>query len=96
MQVGLTIGAPFLAAVVSGLFVAPASGMRLAGPPRLLLQVAVFGSAVTALAVTGYPRLGGAFGVVTLLDGVLLAARADHDDCAHTRGAVARHRTARA
>ncbi len=46
MQVGLTIGAPFLAAVVSGLFVAPASGMRLAGPPRLLLQVAVFGSAV--------------------------------------------------
>jgi hypothetical protein len=52
------IGAPLLAAVVWGLFVAPKAARRAALPVRLALKALVFGAAALALAAVGRPALG--------------------------------------
>jgi hypothetical protein len=46
----LGLGAPLLAAVVWGLWVAPASRRRLADPARLLVEVLLFAAGMVALA----------------------------------------------
>lgn len=67
-------GAPLLAAVVWGLFVAPKAAFPVPLPWRLLIEAVVFGSAAVALIAAGRPALGGAFLVVVLINEVLLLA----------------------
>ncbi|MCW5851997.1 MAG: YrdB family protein [Anaerolineae bacterium] len=71
-RLALGLGAPLLAAVVWGLFVAPASRRRVPLPWRLLLELAIFGSAVAALAAAGQPTLGWFFGLLVVVNTVLM------------------------
>jgi hypothetical protein len=63
----LGIGAPVLAAVVWGRFVAPKASHPVADPLRLVLELAVFGGGVLGLAVAGAERLALALGVLVAL-----------------------------
>jgi len=71
-KVLLGIGAPLLAIVIWGLFVAPRAVVKVPGPVHLALQVLVFGGAAVALALTGHPILGAVFATVVLLNGILI------------------------
>ena len=53
MKVLLGAGAPLVAAVVWGLFVAPKASFAVPGAVHAALQIAVLGAAVAALAVIG-------------------------------------------
>ncbi len=72
MKIAMGIGAPLLAAVLWGTFVAPKATMALAWPFHLLLQVGIFGVAVAALAAAGRPQLAGWLGVVMMINGILM------------------------
>lgn len=54
-KLALGLGAPLLAAVVWGMFVAPKAAVSLDMPLRLVPEALVFGSAVAALFATGHP-----------------------------------------
>ncbi len=71
-KIGLGIGAPLLAAVVWGIFLAPASSRRLREPWRSILELVVFGSAIAALYSTGQRSLAVAFGLIYVINKVLL------------------------
>jgi hypothetical protein len=73
-KVALGLGAPLLAAVVWGLFVAPQATVAVPHAAHLGLQVLVFGLAAGGLAAAGRPALAGAFGVVVVLNGLLMYA----------------------
>jgi hypothetical protein len=71
----LGLGAPMLAAVIWGLWVAPASRRRLADPARLVMEVLLFAAGVVALAAAGYLLVAVGFAAVVaaniILDRVL-------------------------
>ncbi len=71
-KVALGIGAPLVAAVVWGVFVAPRAPVALPGVVVLLLQVVVFGSAAAGLVATGHRTLALAFAVVVVINAVLM------------------------
>ncbi len=54
----LGLGAPLLAALVWGLFVAPKAARRASLPVRLALKALIFGGASLGLAAAGWPALG--------------------------------------
>jgi hypothetical protein len=66
---GLGIGAPLLAAVVWGVFVAP----RAAVPEllRFVIQVLFFGSAALGLSTTGHRTLAGVFVAIVVVNAIL-------------------------
>lgn len=68
----LGLGAPLLAAVVWGTFVAPKASVSLPGALRLGLECLVFAAAVAALLAVGKPALAGAFAAVALSNRVLM------------------------
>jgi hypothetical protein len=68
----LGIGAPLLAAALWGLFLAPKSNRRLRGLPFDLLKLMLFGLAVLALYVAGQPILALVFGLIVILNRVLV------------------------
>ena len=70
----LGIGAPLLAAVVWGLFVAPRAAVPLQMPLRLVPEALVFGSAILALFATGHPRLGTSLLIVAAVNRILVLA----------------------
>lgn len=71
----LGIGAPLVAALVWGLFVAPKAVRPAPLPAKLLLKALVF-RAAAALIVAGHTALGRAFlAVVAVNEGILLAWR---------------------
>src|SRR5262249_15689103 len=70
----LGIGAPVLAAVVWGMFLAPKAAVQLPTVAYWALKAVIFGLAVLALAVAGHPTLAWIFGAVALLNGTLLYA----------------------
>jgi quinol-cytochrome oxidoreductase complex cytochrome b subunit len=72
-KLGLGLGAPLLAAVVWGLFVAPRATVAVPRAVHLALEVAVFGLAAVALYAAGQPRLALAFALVVVLNRVLIA-----------------------
>ena len=72
MKTLLAGGAPLLAAVVWGLFVAPKAAVKVPGPVHFALQVLVFGSAVAGLIAAGYSTLGLIFAVVIIANAVLM------------------------
>ncbi len=73
-RLGLGLGAPLLAAVVWGLFVAPASRRRVPLPWRLVLEAALFGAAVAGLAAAGQPTVAWAFGLLVVVNTALMLA----------------------
>lgn len=56
-KIGLGIGAPIIAVVVWGTFVAPGAPVAIPEALRLVLELVVFGSAVGALYSAGSPTL---------------------------------------
>jgi uncharacterized protein DUF2568 len=73
MKIGLGVGAPVLAAVVWGAFVAPRAAKRLPDPWRLLPEAAVFGAAAVALALAGHATLAWALAIAAALNRALIA-----------------------
>ena len=71
-KVALGIGAPLVAAVVWGVFVAPRAPVGLPGVVVLLLQVLVFGSAAAGLVATGHRTLALVFAVVVVINSILM------------------------
>ena len=69
----LGIGAPLLAAIVWGTFVAPKATVVVSSPVRFGLELLVFGAAVAALFAAGRPGLAIALGVVYAINRVLVA-----------------------
>lgn len=73
-KLALGIGAPLLAAVVWGFFIAPKATYH---PPTAIwiaLQVVVFGAAVLSLFATHHPALGLALAILAIANGALLVA----------------------
>jgi hypothetical protein len=73
-RIGLGIGAPAVAVVVWALFGAPNSAWRLQGSWLLMLRVVFFGSAAVALFTAGQRVLGVVFGLVFVVNLVLIYA----------------------
>lgn len=71
-QLGLGIGAPLIAAVVWGAFVAPKASVSVPDIFRLLAELAVFGSAVAALIAAGQPRLALALALAYVVNRTLM------------------------
>jgi hypothetical protein len=67
-RIGLGIGAPLLAAMTWGVFIAPGSDMQLAEPMRLGLEVVIFGSAAAALFATDRTRLAWTLIVIPVIN----------------------------
>jgi uncharacterized protein DUF2568 len=71
----LGIGAPLLAAVVWGAFVAPKARWPVSIPVRLVIELALFGAAAVALAAAGQPLPALALGVAALASSLLNASQ---------------------
>lgn len=71
-KIGLGIGAPFVATVVWGTFVAPGAAVPVPGALRLLLELVVFGSAVVALYTTAHPTIAWALGLAYAINRALM------------------------
>ncbi len=72
VKIGLGLGAPLLAAVVWGVFLAPASSRRLQEPWFLIVELVIFGLAIAALYSTGQRSLAVAFALIYVINKVLL------------------------
>ena len=71
-KIALGVGAPLAAAIVWGVFVSPRAPVELPGLVVLLLQVLVFGAAAAALVASGHRTLAMAFGVIVVINAVLM------------------------
>jgi hypothetical protein len=71
LKIGLGLGAPLLAAVAWGLFVAPKAAVKLPWPPRLLVELVIFGLAFAALYAAGQPGLTWIFALIYLINKLL-------------------------
>jgi hypothetical protein len=71
VRVGAGLGAPILAAVVWGMWMAPRASNRLPEPLHLIAELIIFGLAIAALYAAGRSRLALAFGVVYAINVVL-------------------------
>ncbi len=67
-KVALGIGAPLLAGIVWGLFMAPRAPFSLSMPIHTALFLVIFGAAAFALARAGQPTLAIVFAVVSVLN----------------------------
>jgi hypothetical protein len=70
----LGLGAPILAAVLWGMFVAPKAAILLQDPAKLLVELVVFGAAAAGLFAAGQPFWAGALLVVYGINRWLLAS----------------------
>ena len=68
----LGIGTPLLVSIFWGTFIAPKADFPVTIPIRILLQIVVFGLATTALFVAGKGKLSIVFGVVVLIEMILM------------------------
>jgi hypothetical protein len=79
LKLTLSVGTPFVAAIVWGTFRVPNDPGRapvaIAGWLRLVLEFAVFGSAIASLAVAGHTLLATLFGLAVLVDYLIMHAR---------------------
>jgi len=72
MKVGLAIGAPLLAALVWGAFVAPKATVPVPLSLWLLLQAIIFGLAAAGMLATGHRNLAAAFVLAVAVNSTLL------------------------
>jgi hypothetical protein len=68
LQLAAGIGLPLLTAVAWGMFLAPKSSRRLKEPWLLITKIIIFGLAVAALNIAGYPLLAGMFGLLSAIN----------------------------
>jgi hypothetical protein len=68
VNIVLAVLAPFVAAVVWGLFVSPKARFPLSRPLWVGVQVVLFGAAVTGLVASGQGVLGAIFGVAVTVN----------------------------
>ena len=73
-QVLLGLGAPLLAAIVWGLFIAPKATFEVPKAVWVGLQVVLFGAAAVALTAVAPQQLATLFVLAVVLDGAALAA----------------------
>ncbi len=66
------IGVPLIAALIWGVFVAPASNRRLDDPLRLLVEIVIFAAAALALAAADQPTIAIAFAVIAAINMALI------------------------
>jgi len=71
----LGVGAPLLAAVVWGAWVAPKAGWPVPIPTRVVIELVLFGAAVGGLAVAGQPLAAVVLGVAGLATSLLNASQ---------------------
>ena len=71
-KLAIGIGAPLLAAIVWGLFVAPQATVPLGQPWHVLIEALVFGCAAVALYAAGQPTLAWLFVLAVVLNHALL------------------------
>jgi hypothetical protein len=71
VRVGVGLGAPILAAVVWGLWMAPRAPNRLPEPLHLIAELLIFGLAIAALYAADRPRMALVFGLVYVINVVL-------------------------
>jgi Protein of unknown function (DUF2568) len=71
-KIGLAIGAPLLAAVVWGAFIAPKASVPVPVWLWLALQVVIFGLAAASLVLTGHRTLAGVFVLAVVINGALM------------------------
>ncbi len=71
-QFALGLGAPILAAIFWGLFMAPKAARPLAAPLHQVFSVLIFGLAAIALGAAGQPGLAWVFAAVYVINQVLL------------------------
>ena len=74
----LGVGAPVLAAVAWGAFVAPKAARRAAGALRVLIELVLFGAAVAVIAAAGQPWLAVVLGVAALATSLLNESQERH------------------
>ncbi|MCG3209486.1 MAG: hypothetical protein FOGNACKC_03113 [Anaerolineae bacterium] len=72
VKIGLTIGLPLLVAVVWGILLAPASSRRLQEPWLFIAELAIFGLAIGALYRTEHYYLAGIFGLIYVINKILM------------------------
>jgi quinol-cytochrome oxidoreductase complex cytochrome b subunit len=70
----LGIGAPLVAAVVWGTFVAPKATVPVSTPIRILIEVVIFGLAAGGLVAAGRPNLAWTLLIVFAINDALLYA----------------------
>jgi hypothetical protein len=71
-RVALAVGAPLLAAVAWGMFVAPRARFKVSEPVRLGVELAVFAAGVAGLAAAGRPALAWALAVAVAINSTLV------------------------
>ena len=71
----LGLGAPLVAAVVWGAWVAPKARWPVSIPTRVVIELVLFGAAVGALAVAGQPILAVILGVAAIVTSLLNASQ---------------------
>lgn len=71
-KVALGIGAPLLAAIIWGVFMAPRASVPLPEPWHLVLAVVLFGAAAAALYVAGHPTLAWVLALVFVINRILI------------------------
>ena len=71
----LSVGAPLLAAVVWGAWVAPKARWPVPMPVRVVIELVLFGAAVGGLTVAGQPVLAVVLGVAALVTSLLNASQ---------------------
>jgi hypothetical protein len=71
----LGVGAPLLAAVVWGAWVAPKARWPVPMPVRVVIELVLFGAAVGGLAVAGQPVLAVVLGIAALVTSLLNASQ---------------------
>jgi hypothetical protein len=74
LKIMLGIGLPLLVSVVWASFGAPGASRQPHGVWHLLLEVVIFGSGVVALFAAGKPSLAWVFGLVIVVNRVLMFA----------------------
>lgn len=72
MKFLLGIGSPILFAIIWGIFLAPKSSMQLGEPWLFLVELIVFGLTCWALYSTGKINLTVAFGVIYIINKILI------------------------
>ncbi|CAH2716166.1 hypothetical protein BACCIP111895_03350 [Neobacillus rhizosphaerae] len=72
LKIGLGIGTPLLAAVIWGMFGSPKAPYLLSGIPFFLLEIIIFGFPAIALYFTGKHGLAFIYGLITVINLVLL------------------------
>jgi Protein of unknown function (DUF2568) len=71
-KVVLGVGAPLVAAVVWGTFLSPRAPIQLSWGVVLVLQALVFASAAAGLVATGHRNLALEFGVIVVINAILI------------------------